>query len=166
MCLDLAFQPFSLLCCRQPSPTNRACTRQGTPTGPQQLPPGVKSPEQITTTAASKPKEETTGLKIKQVHIKKNTERLSFKCVQLVLNINFDFQTSFLLLISPFCSKCAKSTWCPFALKQTHLGGKSSQCANLWIDFTASVLGSWCYLESPGCEASRWLSILQMCFCW
>ena len=43
-------------------------------------------------------------------HKKKNTERLSFKCVQLVLNINFDFQTSFLLLISPFCSKCAKST--------------------------------------------------------
>lgn len=39
------FQPFSLLCCRQLSPTNRACTCQGTPTGPQQqLPPGVKEP--------------------------------------------------------------------------------------------------------------------------
>lgn len=23
MCLDLAFQPFSLLCCRQPSPTSQ-----------------------------------------------------------------------------------------------------------------------------------------------
>lgn len=160
MCLDLAFQPFSLLCCRQLSPTNQACTCQGTPTGPQQLPPGVKSPEQITTTAASEPKEETTGLKI-SAH--KKTQNISFKCVQLVLNINFDFQTSFLLLISPLCSKCAKSTWSPFALKQTHLGGKSSQCANLFIDFTASVLGSWCYLESPG---ARWLSVLQMCFCW
>lgn len=92
----------------------------------------------------------------------KKTQNISFKCVQLVLNINFDFQT-FLLLISPFCSKCAKSTWSPFALKQTHLGGKSSQCANLFIDFTASVLGSWCYLESPG---ARWLSVLQICFCW
>lgn len=57
---------------------HRACTCQGTPIGPQQLSPGVKSPEQITTTAASKPKEETTGLKIKQVHIK--TQNISFKC--------------------------------------------------------------------------------------
>ena len=108
MCLDLAFQPFPLLCCRQPSPTSQRLHTAGDPDWPWADVPAVKRPEQITTKEASKPKGEITSLEGKQVHIK-SAEHFSFKYAQLGLNIAFDFQASFLLLISPFCSECAKS---------------------------------------------------------
>ena len=141
MCLDLAFQSFSLLCCRQPSPTNQACAHQRTPTGPWQLSPHKETRANYNSSSIQT-KGRNRQIKYKQVHIKKNAKHFSSKYVQWVLNVNFDFQTSFLPLISPFCSKCAKSTWCPCAQKQTHLGGKSSQCANLLINFTASCTRS------------------------
>lgn len=140
MCLDLAFQPFSLLCCEQLSPPNRACTCPGE----HRLAPAAatwcKEPRANYNYSSIQTKGRNHRIKNKTSAHK--TQNISFKCVRLVLNINFDFQTSFLLLISPFCCKVCKKYLKPFALKQTHLGGKSSQCANLFIDFTASVLGS------------------------